>query len=74
MKLAVSLLALLAAHFTVASPWLGSVFDDDDKISVPGENPFVYCDDPENYILDIDSVDLDPNPPLAYVACSSSLQ
>jgi hypothetical protein len=32
-------------------------------IEVPGNNPLVFCSAPESYILDIEYVDLDPNPP-----------
>ncbi len=42
----------------------------DDKPAVPGDNPLTYCaashaDD----ILILEYVDLDPNPPTAYVGC-----
>jgi len=36
-----------------------------DQVSVPGENPLVYCGDPDSYTLKIDSVTLSPNPPKA---------
>lgn len=39
----------------------------DDNLKVPGNNPLEYCQDPSDYQLDLDSVDLDPNPPEAYV-------
>ncbi|KAL8671066.1 MAG: hypothetical protein Q9168_004414 [Polycauliona sp. 1 TL-2023] len=35
----------------------------DDSLSVPGDNPLEFCADPSKYILTIDRVDLDPNPP-----------
>ncbi|KAL8997570.1 MAG: hypothetical protein Q9169_003188 [Polycauliona sp. 2 TL-2023] len=35
----------------------------DDSLSVPGDNPLNFCADPSKYILTIDHVDLDPNPP-----------
>ncbi|KAI4282700.1 MAG: hypothetical protein L6R38_002747 [Xanthoria sp. 2 TBL-2021] len=35
----------------------------DDSLSVPGDNPLSFCADPSDYILTIDNVDLDPNPP-----------
>ncbi|KAL9089480.1 MAG: hypothetical protein Q9159_002520 [Coniocarpon cinnabarinum] len=38
---------------------------DDSKLDVPGSNPLKFCEDPSNYLLDIDNVDLDPNPPKA---------
>ncbi|KAB8272712.1 Phosphatidylglycerol/phosphatidylinositol transfer protein [Aspergillus minisclerotigenes] len=34
------------------------------SISVPGNNPLEYCNDPSGDILDIKKVDLSPNPPL----------
>ncbi|KAL2046964.1 hypothetical protein N7G274_000982 [Stereocaulon virgatum] len=37
---------------------------DDEKLTVPGDNPLKYCRD-EDHLLDIYKVDLDPNPPLA---------
>jgi len=36
---------------------------DGETIEVPGKNPLTYCADPKDYILTIDNVDLDPNPP-----------
>ena len=36
-----------------------------DSLEVPGDNPLVYCQDPDDYILDINHVDLAPNPPEA---------
>lgn len=38
-----------------------------DNGSVNGDNPLVYCSDPATNNLKIESVDLTPNPPLAYV-------
>ncbi|KAI4263320.1 MAG: hypothetical protein L6R42_001533 [Xanthoria sp. 1 TBL-2021] len=35
----------------------------DDSPPVPGDNPLSFCADPSDYILTIDNVDLDPNPP-----------
>ncbi|KAL8709298.1 MAG: hypothetical protein Q9220_005891 [cf. Caloplaca sp. 1 TL-2023] len=35
----------------------------DDATHVPGDNPLIFCADPSDYILTIDNVDLDPNPP-----------
>ncbi|KAL9047326.1 MAG: hypothetical protein Q9214_000068 [Letrouitia sp. 1 TL-2023] len=34
-----------------------------DELSVPGDNPLTFCANPTNYILTIEYVDLDPNPP-----------
>lgn len=33
-------------------------------LSVPGNNPLNFCADPTDYILEIDHVDLSPNPPV----------
>lgn len=35
----------------------------DDNLLVPGDNPLTFCADPSDYLLTIDNVDLDPNPP-----------
>lgn len=37
----------------------------EDSFEVPGENPLRHCEDPKDDILDLQSVDLDPNPPKA---------
>lgn len=34
---------------------------------VPGENPMTFCTSPENDLLQIERVDLEPNPPVPYV-------
>ncbi|KAF2763080.1 hypothetical protein EJ05DRAFT_459908, partial [Pseudovirgaria hyperparasitica] len=34
-----------------------------EELSVPGENPLEFCADPKDYKLEIDKVDLSPNPP-----------
>ena len=38
----------------------------DSALSVPGDNPLDYCNDPSDYLVQIESVDLAPNPPLPY--------
>lgn len=51
-----------------------SVFRDDqsviqDDLDVPGESPLKYCDEKrDDDIILIQSVDLSPNPPEAYVS------
>lgn len=35
----------------------------DNSLKVPGHNPLEFCSDPTEFILTIDNVDLDPNPP-----------
>lgn len=44
--------------------------DDSDDLAVPGENPLFFCAKPDDDILVIERVDLDPNPPAAYVPLS----
>lgn len=43
---------------------------DSDDLAVPGENPLQFCAKPDDDILTIESVDLDPNPPAAYAHIS----
>lgn len=38
---------------------------DEDPFPIPGDNPLLYCADPKDYILQVDHVDLSPNPPEA---------
>lgn len=40
--------------------------------AVKGDNPLEYCNDPSSYLLQIDHVDLTPNPPLPYASISLS--
>lgn len=37
------------------------------NLPVKGNNPLEYCADPSPHLLQIDSVDLKPNPPVPYV-------
>jgi hypothetical protein len=72
MKLvAVAAAALLASTVSARSSLFGSSPavspNDDGSLAVPGENPLQHCADPKDDILTIASVDLDPNPPKAYV-------
>lgn len=32
--------------------------------SIPGDNPLTYCEPPDDYILDIDYINITPNPPI----------
>lgn len=82
MKL-LSVATLLLAAPLVSAASLSSFFDPSqatirgDPVKehpVNGKNPLEFCDNPENHILQIDHVDLDPNPPKAYVGPSSNLQ
>lgn len=45
----------------------------EDKTPVEGSNPLVYCSDPSVNSLKIDSVNLTPNPPQAYVLTTHML-
>ena len=54
---AVSVSAL--PSFTTASQV--AVLDDD--LEIPGDNPLSLCSKPKDWILDLESVDLSPNPP-----------
>ncbi|KAL8890805.1 MAG: hypothetical protein Q9215_002109 [Flavoplaca cf. flavocitrina] len=66
MKLSLSVAPLLLSTLVASKSFLfGSQQQPlvDDSLSVPGNNPLEFCADPTNYILAIDHVDLDPNPP-----------
>lgn len=72
MKLSTALLTIAFSFIPICSSisFLGreqAVLDSDTDLSVPGDNPLVFCQDPSDYILAIEHVDLDPNPPNAYV-------
>ncbi len=75
MKLPLSILSLLLS-LSVATqgrslPFLGGSSTQQslrdvrkaDSLPVPGDSPLRYCEDPANNILEIDHVNLDPNPP-----------
>lgn len=64
--------ALLLATPLVSAASLKSFFDPSqapiqvdttEDFPVTGDNPLVYCDNPANHVLQIESVDLLPNPP-----------
>ena len=68
MKLSCALLAFgattVAAGFGFSKQQpLGDVVAKEND--VPGENPLEFCENTEDYILEIQKVDLDPNPPTA---------
>ena len=75
MRLTGALGALCLTATAVQATWFG----DEQKTlgeeaqPVPGENPLQYCNAPDDYMLEIDNVDLDPNPPEAYVPFSCPL-
>lgn len=39
-----------------------------DGSKVPGESPLEYCGDTRDDILDLEKIDLTPNPPIPYVS------
>ncbi|CAG7936291.1 unnamed protein product [Penicillium nalgiovense] len=54
-----------AAALSIFDPTQASLkANDNEKYPVKGENPLQYCAKPDNYKLEIESVDLAPNPPL----------
>lgn len=72
MKLSTAFLtiALSSLHICTSLSILGgeqAVLDSGTDLSVPGDNPLEYCQDPSDYILAIEHVDLNPNPPNPYV-------
>jgi hypothetical protein len=74
MKATSILLAVLYCNLAAAratSGWFSANDDSqlrlktDDPLSVPGENPLLFCEDPSDNILEIIKADLSPNPPKA---------
>lgn len=68
MKLSALLTVVFSASVSAAAIGWGSGNEQlplADDLSVPGENPLLFCEDPVKNILTIDKVDLDPNPPEA---------
>jgi len=68
MKVSAVLLAATSAASVSAgsSSWMsgGSQVVINENFKIPGDNPLYFCDDPKDYLLEIENVDLDPNPPL----------
>lgn len=59
--------AILATSASARSSIFGSsqqLAPADEDLSVPGESPLFFCADPKDNLLVLESVDLDPNPPL----------
>lgn len=75
---ATTLLLAASTASALATPWLDSLTGAsssksqatlaDEPMPVSGDNPLFYCAAPKEYILDIDYIDLSPNPPLALVS------
>jgi hypothetical protein len=70
--LATSATLLTSSYVTARSSLFGASVEItpnvDGSLSVPGDNPLQHCADPKDDILTIETVDIDPNPPKAYVA------
>ena len=67
MKLATTILPLFISSLASSSSFsfLGSnqqILDED--LKVPGDNPLNFCGKSDDFILTINNVDLEPNPPL----------
>ena len=67
MKLSALLLAAISVVSVSAEPWMPGQVVIQEDFKVPGDNPLYFCSDPKNDILEIEKVDLDPNPPTPYV-------
>jgi len=69
MQLSALLLAAISVATVSATPsWIPGQVAIQEEFKVPGDNPLYFCDDPKDNILEIEKVDLDPNPPVPYVA------
>ena len=47
----------------MGASWVPNQVTVKEEYKVPGDNPLYFCADPADYILQIEKVDLDPNPP-----------
>ncbi|KAF2637532.1 hypothetical protein P280DRAFT_472240 [Massarina eburnea CBS 473.64] len=64
MKLTAVLLAATTVATVSATPsWVPGQVTVKEDFKVPGENPLYFCADPKDNILEIENVDLSPNPP-----------
>ena len=70
MKLTASLVPLALCSLASASIFGGQAIIEDPDLSVPGDNPLNFCKGTDDYKLEIEYVDLLPNPPEAYAATS----
>lgn len=68
MKLSTLLLSAAFAISVSAEPsWMPKQVTVSEDFKVPGDNPLYFCADPRGDLLEIENVDLDPNPPRPYV-------
>ncbi|KAI9839223.1 MAG: Phosphatidylglycerol/phosphatidylinositol transfer protein [Sarea resinae] len=71
MRFSTSLLAFLFASLVASKSTVASsretlhILDDDTDLRVPGDSPLEFCQKTTDDILEIDHVNLDPNPPQA---------
>ena len=65
MKLASLLLSVVLTATVCAGLNGNQISVKEDSVEVPGENPLFFCSNPPTDILEIDSIDLSPNPPIA---------
>ncbi|KAF2684423.1 hypothetical protein K458DRAFT_366791, partial [Lentithecium fluviatile CBS 122367] len=64
MKLTALLLAAISVVSVSAEPsWMPGQVTIQEDYKVPGDNPLYFCADPKDDILEIEKVDLNPNPP-----------
>lgn len=64
MKLSSVLLAAAGVATVSAQPsWMPGQVTIQNDYKVPGDNPLDFCADPKDNLLEIEKVDLDPNPP-----------
>lgn len=70
MKVATILLAASSAASVSAVSLFSTGGDQaviNEDFKVPGDNPLYFCADPKDYLLDLENVDLSPNPPVPFV-------
>jgi hypothetical protein len=73
MKIATVAATAFLASSVSAGLFSTSAISTTDDFPVPGTNPLKHCQDPAEDILDVISVDLNPNPPTPYVKCFLTL-
>ena len=70
MKPATCFLSIVLPALATASFFGGGQKVLDEALAVPGENPLEFCEEANDYTLEIEKVDLSPNPPKPYVTSS----
>jgi hypothetical protein len=63
--LSVALVSASASAFSLDYSSRNSQHTLEEEFPVPGDNPLLFCAAPTDNILEIESVDLSPNPPSA---------